>query len=108
MRRKRKRAGSLRIDRKLPAMEAAGIEPASRDISVVASTCVVGCLGFALKAPNRRGASSASRQRNLIPGVADSDPGRAGIDGRLLGLSGESLSRDCEFLRSHYEVIFGN
>ena len=28
-------------------MEAAGIEPASRDISMTASTCVVGCLGFA-------------------------------------------------------------
>ena len=28
-------------------MEAAGIEPASRDISMPASTCIVGCLGFA-------------------------------------------------------------
>ena len=28
-------------------VEAAGIEPASSDISMPASTCIVGCLGFA-------------------------------------------------------------
>jgi len=32
-------------------MEAAGIEPASRDISVAASTCVVGSLSLARQAP---------------------------------------------------------
>jgi integrase len=37
-------------------MEAAGIEPASRNISTRASTCVVGCLSFARAVPNRRGA----------------------------------------------------
>ena len=32
-------------------MEAAGIEPASRDISTLASTCVVVCLEVSLKQP---------------------------------------------------------
>ncbi len=34
---------------------------------------------FAAKTPNRRGEKAASRQRSLIPGVADGDPERSGI-----------------------------
>ena len=71
-------------------MEAAGIEPASRDISVGASTCVVELFPrFARATPGRQGAAQASRERFLAPGVPDSDPGRFGIGNRLLGLSDE-------------------
>ena len=41
-------------------VEAAGIEPASRDISMPASTCVVDYLVFRPRAPNRQGASQTS------------------------------------------------
>ena len=44
-------------------VEAAGIEPASRDISAQASTSVVGCLVFAAAALNRRSAATASGER---------------------------------------------
>ena len=70
-------------------VEAAGIEPASRDISAMASTCVAELLSFAYPAPTRQGAEKASPELGLIPGVPDSDPRRSGIGSRLLGLSGE-------------------
>jgi hypothetical protein len=44
-------------------VEAAGIEPASRDISAQASTSVVGCLVLAAAALNRRSAAAASGER---------------------------------------------
>ena len=46
-----------------PKMEAAGIEPASRDISMQASTCVVGLLILAPGAANRQAAPGASREQ---------------------------------------------
>lgn len=52
-------------------MEAAGIEPASRDVSTQASTCVVGYLSVAIRASNRRDAQTASRERSLVWGVPD-------------------------------------
>ena len=52
-------------------MEAAGIEPASRDVSAKASTCVFGCLRFAGGAPNRQGAPRAIRPRSLAARIAD-------------------------------------
>ena len=44
-------------------VEAAGIEPASRDISMQASTCVVGYLNFARCAPARQGNPMTSQER---------------------------------------------
>jgi integrase len=43
-------------------VEAAGIEPASRDISTAASTCVVDEFSFACRAPRRQGSRLASRK----------------------------------------------
>ena len=43
-------------------VEAAGIEPASRDISTQASTCVVEDTSFARRAPRRQGSRLASRK----------------------------------------------
>ena len=40
--RKSNKEGHLETASKWPLVEAAGIEPASRDISMLASTCVVG------------------------------------------------------------------
>ena len=69
-------------------MEAAGIEPASREISMGASTCVVGSFTrLRLPAPNRRGASQTSQEQFLASGVPDSDPRRFGFGDGLLGLS---------------------
>jgi len=41
----------VHFETNLEMVEAAGIEPASRDISVAASTCVVGSLSLARQAP---------------------------------------------------------
>ena len=57
-------------------MEAAGIEPASRDRSMKASTCVVGCLIFAVPCPCRPGHDQTSQERFLtqyVLGMALSD-----------------------------------
>jgi len=44
-------------------VEAAGIEPASRNVSAKASTCVVGSFPhFAKMAPNRLGPNPASQE----------------------------------------------
>ena len=68
-------------------MEAAGIEPASRDISMCASTCVVELFPrLAYETPGRQGASQASGN-GFSPGRTHNDPGRFGISDGLLGLS---------------------
>ena len=64
----------LTVQRKV---EAAGIEPASRDISMRASTCVVGCLSFARRGPSRQGPHRTSQERVLtadVPDVTRGDP----------------------------------
>lgn len=66
-RRARKKSRSLRgsalscATPQAPGMEAAGIEPASRDISMAASTCVVGSFTRRRPSPNRRGLWLASQ-----------------------------------------------
>ena len=56
-------------------MEAAGIEPASRDISMTASTRVVDYLSLAELDENRHPASSASRELVLTSSVLDMTQG---------------------------------
>ena len=45
-------------------VEAAGIEPASRDISAIASTCVVDYLGFAMMQSSSRQADQSRLDEN--------------------------------------------
>ena len=56
-------------------MEAAGIEPASRDISEEASTCVVDYLGFDDDAANRQATPPPRRERDLTFYVLDMTEG---------------------------------
>ncbi len=59
------------------SVEAAGIEPASRDISMKASTCVVDYLGFAASDSNRQDSAASSREQFLtssVLGMTQSDP----------------------------------
>src|SRR5688572_9810911 len=78
------------ISRKWLFMEAAGIEPASRDISAQTSTCVVETFPrFRAPDPDRLGSWRARREQVFSPGRARRDPGRSEIGNRLLGLSGE-------------------
>ena len=90
-------------------MEAAGIEPASRDISVtglyVRSRMIY---AFAASAPNRRGEKAASRQQVLIPGVANSDPRRSGIVAGSRASPAKALSRGNLSLGGHCEIRLGN
>ena len=71
-------------------MEAAGIEPASRDMSAKASTCVAAALNFADSDVRRQTSDSASRELVLTAGVPGVTQRRSGIGYQLLGLSGES------------------
>ena len=89
-------------------MEAAGIEPASRDVSGQASTCVVDSLGFAPAAANRQASAGASRQQGLTWGVADATPGDPELVSGIRVLSGEGPRSRGYVLRSHCEVRLGN
>ncbi len=70
-------------------VEAAGIEPASRDISTQTSTCVVGEFNFACSTPHRQGFGLASRKlyfaacvSNIaarLVGIGDGRPGRPDV-----------------------------
>jgi hypothetical protein len=66
-------------------VEAAGIEPASRDISTEASTCVVAEFGFAPPAPRRQGSVVTSQELYFAASVPDSDWRLVGIVDGLLG-----------------------
>jgi len=89
------------------SVEAAGIEPASRDISVPASTCVVGCLGFVGGSPCRPGPPPPSPERNLTSGVPGSDPRRVGFGDGLSDLSDKTPQPGLPFSGSQCEVTFG-
>jgi hypothetical protein len=94
-------------DRKRLLVEAAGIEPASRDISMQASTSVVGNLNFAALALYRQSAQTASKELFLIPGIPRADPGRSGFDGRFSVLSGEEPQPGRLLLGRHAELRLG-
>ena len=78
-----------------PKMEAAGIEPASRDVSATASTCMFGYLSFAGKVPNRQGARRAIRQRCLAAHVADVTGGESDLAAGFWVSPTKPRSRDC-------------
>ena len=69
-------------------VEAAGIEPASRDVSMKASTCVADSLGFRLTDPCRPGSNQTSREQGFNSERARHGPERSGFGGRFLGFSG--------------------
>ena len=79
-------------------MEAAGIEPASRDISAEASTCVGGLLGFGGRDPTGRGLPT-SWEREFSGGRTRHGPQRFGIAAGLGGLSDEALGPGLPVLR---------
>jgi len=90
-------------------VEAAGIEPASRDIFMEASTRVVGRFErFRLLAPCRQGASLAIRERGLVSGVPDVTRDDPDLLAGLWGSPAKPLGRGYVFLRSQDEVILGN
>ena len=67
------RKSHLAISRKVALVEAAGIEPASRCISMRTSTGVVDSLRFAIRAPYRRGAPMTSQKHFLAATVSGVD-----------------------------------
>jgi len=89
-------------------VEAAGIEPASRGISVNASTRVVGSLVVVVRDPNRQGARTTIRERSLAPDV----PGVTRSDSELTtgfwASPKKALNRDYLLLGSQCEVTLGN
>ncbi len=90
-------------------MEAAGIEPASRDSSVGASTCVSGLFEFNLSEPEPGGGlHQAVRKQSLIlrvSGVAEDDPK---LTSDYLISSAKTRNRGCLFLGSHSHTFVGN
>ena len=90
-------------------VEAAGIEPASRDISTMASTCVADALNFARKADHRQPESQTSRERVLTASVLDMTCGDLELVTSFQGSPAKPISRGFVLLRSQCErVIFGN
>ncbi len=73
-----------------PKVEAAGIEPASRNSSTEASTCVADNLVFGSRGVCRRTPRSLRRELCLAAGVPASDLRRFGIGDEQLGLSEKS------------------
>jgi hypothetical protein len=78
-------------------MEAAGIEPASRDISAKASTCVVVDLVLVPKGPQRQGPPKTSRERFLTAGVPDMTRGDPELATDFWDSPAKARSRGCLF-----------
>ncbi len=90
-------------------MEAAGIEPASRDSSTGASTCVAGLFKFNPEGPESdNGSSQTVRRQNLIPRVS----GVTGNDPKLTSgyfiSSAKNRNRGRLFLGGHGQIFVGN
>ena len=92
---------------KQPKVEAAGIEPASRDRSGKASTRVAGYLGLVASSPNRRGGAATSRERVLTQGVLDVTPGEPNLAAGSQASSAKALSRGSLLLGRQCEVFLG-
>ena len=90
-------------------MEAAGIEPASRDVSKLASTCVVTDLKFALSAGQRHPEKRTSQKLCLVASVSDVTYYDLELVTSIQGSPAKPISRGFVFLRSQCErVIFSN
>jgi len=88
-------------------VEAAGIEPASRDISMPASTCVVACLSFARGAPNDRLLAGQVENLVLAVSVLDVTDGESDLATDFWVSPTKTRSRDYRLLGSQYEVFLG-
>ncbi len=89
-------------------MEAAGIEPASRDVSTVASTCVVDCLSFAQLAVNRQTECQTSRKPNLTASVPDMTRGDPNLTTDFQVSSDKTLNPGNVLLRGQCKVFVCN
>ena len=67
----RQRKTDLKEKFRSAEVEAAGIEPASREVSIVTSTCVVDCLNFARSTVNRQTENRTRRKLYLTTRVSD-------------------------------------
>ena len=92
---------------RLKKLEAAGIEPASCDISLQASTCVVDFLNLTLSSPNRQGESRA-RQNSFSSRTYCRETGPNRLRYATLGLHllGKPMHGRL-FLGGKSHVIFG-
>ena len=105
--RKRNKNSHLREIASGYLVEAAGIEPASRDISTLASTCVFDSLSFAHCPANRQAEQRTSRKLVLtliVPGMNQSDPEL--VTG-FQGSPEKPFSRSYRLLGSHSQVVVG-
>ena len=88
-------------------MEAGGIEPPSREGSAVASTHVVDSLNFRRRqrqSTNSAVGYSGTYLTIAVPDVNDCDPE---LTTGFQGSPAKPINRDCDFLRSQYQIIFG-
>ena len=97
---------SSRVLRRL-CMEAAGIEPASRDVSAMSSTCVVVDLNFAQTTGQRHSEIQTSLKLYLTTSVSDMTRCDLELVTSFQGSPAKPISRGNLFLGSHCErVIF--
>ena len=88
-------------------MEAAGIEPASRDASVSASTCVVDSLSFAGPSPVDRVRYRLDENRVLTQSVLDMTLSDPDLATGFWDSPAKSRNRGYRLLGSQCEVTFG-
>jgi len=88
-------------------MEAAGFEPASRDISVAASTYVVVLLSFASKAPTDRVLDRLAGNVFLAAGVPGMTCGDPDFTTDFWASPAKSRSQGYRLLGSQDEVFLG-
>ena len=88
-------------------MEAAGIEPASRDPSVFASTCVVGCLCLDRLTPADTGHGGLVENESLAVGVLDVTDGEPDLATGFWASPAKARSRGYRWLGSQDEVTLG-
>ncbi len=89
-------------------MEAAGIEPASRERSMTASTCVVDNLVFRRPRPLSTGFADDYSGTFLTPGVPNVARGDSELATGFWGSPTKPLSQSYLFLGSQSKVAIGN
>ena len=97
----------LAKNRKPLRVEAAGIEPASRGISMKASTRVVDCLSLAPPDANRQAAGETVRERVLTASVPDVTRGDPELAAGSRTSPEKVLSRGYLLLGSQDKVVLG-